>query len=139
MMYPLVSELAGHGVPVAVSLRVLKLARQPYYRWREKPVTDSEVEQAYRANALHEAHVNDPEYGYRLLREAAETAGQPMAARTAWRLCQQNGWHSAFGATRGKNRSRPGPPVHDDHVRRDFTAEEPNRLWLTEHTQAPHG
>lgn len=32
MMYPLVSELAADGVPVAVSLRVLKLARQPYYR-----------------------------------------------------------------------------------------------------------
>ena len=31
MMYPLVSELAADQIPVAVSLRVLKLARQPYY------------------------------------------------------------------------------------------------------------
>ena len=44
-------------IPVAVSLRVLKLARQPYYRWRDQPVAVSEVEQAYRANALHAAHL----------------------------------------------------------------------------------
>ena len=29
-MYPLVRELADDGVPVAVTCRVLKLARQPY-------------------------------------------------------------------------------------------------------------
>ena len=91
MMYPLVSELAADGVPVAVSLRVLKLARQPYYRWRDQPVAVSEVEQAHRANALHAAHLNDPEFGYRLLRDEAEAAGERMAARTAWRLCRQNG------------------------------------------------
>ena len=29
MTYPLVSELAAEGIPVAVTCRVLKLARQP--------------------------------------------------------------------------------------------------------------
>jgi len=29
--------------------------------------------------------------------------------------------------------------VHDDHVRRDFSAEEPNRLWLTDITEHPTG
>ena len=32
-MYPLVRELAVDGIPVTVTCRVLKLARQPYYRW----------------------------------------------------------------------------------------------------------
>ncbi|WP_276309577.1 hypothetical protein [Kocuria tytonicola] len=31
------------GIPVAVSLRVLKLSRQPYYRWRKQQVTKSEL------------------------------------------------------------------------------------------------
>ena len=31
--YSLVSELAVAGIPVTVTCRVLKLARQPYYRW----------------------------------------------------------------------------------------------------------
>ena len=54
------SELAGDGVPVAVSLRVLKLSRQPYYRWRHQQVTKAEVVEAYRSNALLDAHLNDP-------------------------------------------------------------------------------
>ena len=52
-MYPLVRELAAAGarvrVPVAVTCRVLKLARQPYYRWLAAPVTDAELVEAYRA------------------------------------------------------------------------------------------
>ena len=55
-MYPLVRELAADGVPVTVTCRVLKIARQPYYRWLASPVTDAELVEAYRANALFDAH-----------------------------------------------------------------------------------
>ena len=50
------SELAADGIPVAVACRVLKIARQPYYRWLKCPVTDAELAEAYRANALFDAH-----------------------------------------------------------------------------------
>lgn len=91
MMYPLVRELAGDGVPVTVMCRVLRLARQPYYRWLARPVGDAELQHAYRANALFGAHTDNPEFGYRYLLEEARDAGQPMAARTAWRTCSSNG------------------------------------------------
>ena len=42
------SELAADNIPVAVSLRVLKLSRQPYYRWRHQQVTTAELTEAYR-------------------------------------------------------------------------------------------
>ena len=74
MKYPLVHELAADGIPVTVRCRVLKLARQPYYRWLQNPVTEADLEAAHRANALHDAHQNDPEFGYRLLRDEAEAA-----------------------------------------------------------------
>ena len=35
---------------------------------------------------------------------------------------------------RGKN-TRPGPPVHEDHVGRNFTASTPNELWLADITE----
>jgi putative transposase len=87
-----VSELAADGIPVTVTCRVLKIARQPYYRWLADPVTDAEWTQAHRANALHDAHVDDPEFGHRLLADEARDAGQPMADRTAWRLCSIVTW-----------------------------------------------
>ena len=135
MMYPLVRELAGDGIPVTVTCRVLKIARQPYYRWLAHPITAAELTAAYRANALFDAHRDDPEFGYRFLVDEAKEAGEPMAERTAWKLCSQRGWWSAFGKKRGKNGKRPGPPVHDDLVMRDFTADAPNQLWLAEITE----
>ncbi|XNZ00136.1 IS3 family transposase [Micrococcus luteus] len=133
--YPLVSELAADGIPVAVSLRVLKLSRQPYYRWRKQQVTQAELIEAYRANALLDAHVDDPEYGYRFLVGEAAEAGEVMCERTAWRICRDNQWWSVFGKKRGKNGKRPGPPVHDDLVKRDFSADDVNELWLTDITE----
>lgn len=131
MYYPLVSKLAADNIPVAVSLRALKLSRQPYYRWRKQQVTNAELIEACRANALLDAHVDDPEYGYRLL------AGEVMCERTAWRICRDNRWWSVLGKKRGKNGKRPGPPVHDDLVKRGFTADDVNELWLTDITEHP--
>jgi putative transposase len=144
MMYPLVRELAAKDapfrVPVSVTCRVLKLARQPYYRWLAEPVTDAELEEAYRANALFDAHTDDPEFGYRFLADEALDAGEAMADRTAWRICSDNGWWSAFGKKKARGKAKkPGPPVHDDLVKRNFTADAPNELWLgdiTEHWTA---
>ncbi len=129
------SELAVDGIPIAVACRVLKLARQPYYRWLADPVTNAELVQARRANALFDAHRDDPEFGYRFLLDEARDAGQVMADRTAWRICRDNGWWSAFGKKKGGKGRRPGPPVHDDRVMRDFAAEAPNQLWLSDITE----
>ncbi len=144
MMYPLVRELAADGIPVAVTCRVLKIARQPYYHWLACPVTDADLRAAYRANALFDAHRDDPEFGYRFLVDEARDAGEPMAERTAWKICSQRGWWSAFGKKRGKNGKKAGPPVHDDlcavvdkHgvVRHEFAAGAPNELWLADITE----
>jgi putative transposase len=131
-----VSELPADGIPVAVTCRVLNIARQPYYRWLARPVTDAELAEAYRADALFDAHRDDPEFGYRFLADEARAAGRPMVERTAWKICSGMGWWSTFSRKRrrGKGR-RPGPPVHDDLVKRDFTADGPNRLWLADITE----
>lgn len=123
MTYPLVAELADAGIPVTVACRVLKLARQPYYRWRGDPVRDADVLRAYRINALHDAHHDDPTFGYLYLADEARRAGWRMSRRTAWKLCSQAGiLSSAQRQRRGKGK-KAGPPVFDDHVQRVFRAD----------------
>ncbi|WP_313362503.1 hypothetical protein [Kocuria sp.] len=128
-------ELAVNGIPVAVPLRVLKLSGQPYYRWLKPQVTASELVQTYRANALFDAHRDDPEFGSRFLVAEAHAAGEAMCERTAWRICRDNQWWSVFGKKPGKNGKRPGPPVREDLVKRDFTADDLNELWFTDITE----
>ena len=135
MIYPLVRELAVDGVPVTVTCRVLNIARQPYYRWLRSPVTDRELDSAHLANAIFDAHRDDPEFGYRLLADEVHLAGHVACDRTVWRHCRANRWWSSFGKKRAGKSTRPGPPAHDDLVRRVFTADAPNQLWLTDITE----
>ena len=91
------TELAADGIPVTVTCGVLKIARQPYYRWLARPATTAEVTQAYRANALVDAYRDDPVFGYWFLADEARAACESMTDRTAWRICSDNGWWIAFG------------------------------------------
>ncbi len=112
-----------------MTCRVLTLARQPYYRWLKQTITESELVEAYRANALFDAHRDDPEFGHRLLADEARDVGEAMSDRTAWKIASENGWSSAFGKRKARGKGRKaGPPVHDDLVQREFTADAANRL-----------
>lgn len=49
------------------------LPRQPYYRWLANPITESEIVEAHRTNALFADRSDNPETGHRL--EEAWAAG----------------------------------------------------------------
>ena len=140
MIYPLVRELAATGapvrVPVAVTCRVLKIAKQPFYRWLRDPVSDRDWDDAQLINAAVDAHEEAPTFGYRLIADELADLGFEASERRVWRICSENGIVSAIVKRRGKGKSgRQGPPVHDDLVKRVFTATAPNRLWLTDITE----
>ena len=86
MMFPLVRELAVEGIPVTVTCRVLKLCRQQYYRWVHRPVTDGQVDEAWLANAIFDAHRDDPEFGYRFLADEVRLADHDVSDRVVWRI-----------------------------------------------------
>ncbi|RLV47049.1 IS3 family transposase, partial [Nocardioides mangrovicus] len=62
-------------------------------------------------------------------------AGHQVAERTVWRICSENGWWSVFGKPRSRKRPNAGAPAHDDLVRRQFRADAPNKVWLTDLTE----
>ncbi|MGK2957016.1 MAG: hypothetical protein ACSLFB_01150 [Acidimicrobiales bacterium] len=132
MMYPLVRELAVDGIPVTVTCRVLNIARQPYYRWLACPITDAEWDEAQLTNAVFDAHRDDPEFGYRFLADEARSAGHAICDPAVWRICRDNCWWSVFGKPKNRKTAKPGTPAHDDLVRRVFTADTANELWLTD-------
>ena len=139
MIYPLVRELAATSapikVPVAVTCRVLKIAKQPYYRWLRSPLSDRDWEEAQLVNAAVDAHAEAPTFGYRLIADELADLGFEASERRIWRLCQANGIASTTVRRRRGKSVRQGPPVHDDLVRRQFTATAPDRLWLTDITE----
>ena len=138
MSYPLVRDLAAEDFPVRLICGVLGFSAQAYYAWAAAPISRRELEDAYLTNALIDAHGDDPEFGYRFLADELERAGLSAGERRIWRLCsQQKLWSATVRKGRRGSGKTPGPAVHDDHVQRNFTADRPNQVWLTDITEHP--
>lgn len=140
MMYPLVRDLADPTVllrvPVTVTCRVLGFSTQAFYQWLANPVCQRDWDDAHLINAALDLHGDDPEFGYRLLTGELRLKGVTASENRVWRLCSQQRIFSVHSRKRGLNR-KPGPPVHDDLLERDFTAETVNVKWLTDITEHP--
>jgi putative transposase len=134
MRYPLVLDLAADGIAVAVTCRVLKFSKQAFYAWKRNPVTQRDWDDAHLINAALDIHDGAPEFGYRLVADELPEHGVTAGENRVARLCSQQRIFSLHSKKRGLNR-KAGPPVHDDLIGRDFTAEAPNVKWLTDITE----
>ena len=136
MTYPLVQELAAEGIPVRLTCGVLGFSTQAFYKWRSRPCSQRDLDDAHLTNALVDLHEDDPEFGYRFLTDELQAAGHRVGERRVWRLCrQQRLWSTTV--KKGRHGKRPGPAVHDDLVQRQFRAERPDAIWLTDITEHP--
>jgi len=135
-MYPLVLDLAADDIPVTVTCRVLGFSKQAFYQWKVRPVTARDWDDAHLTNAAIDVHHDDPEFGYRFIADELARQGLVASRNRVNRLCTQQRLWSVHARRRGLSR-KPGPPVHDDLVRREFTAARPNELWLTDITEHP--
>jgi hypothetical protein len=113
---------------------VLRFSPQGYYKWRHTPVTKRDLANAYLTNQLIDAHLDDPPFGYRFLADELERLGERTCERRVWRLCSEMAIWSSF-VKKSRSGKKPGPPVHDDLVQRDFSANAMNQLWFTDLTE----
>lgn len=138
MKFPLVRDLAAAGFPVRLICGVLGFSTQAFYRWQARPFSDRDWADAHTINAIVDVHADDPEFGYRLIADELEKAGQATNERRVWRLCRdQQVWSTTIRKGRRGSGKRPGPAVHDDLVRRNFTAAYLDEVWLTDITEHP--
>ena len=138
MTFPLVRDLAAEGIPVVVTCEVPGFSPQAFYKWRANPVCDRDRDDAYLANAIIDIHADDPAFGYRFIADELEADGHQASENRVHRVCRE---HKIWSTTSRKGRKgsgkRPGPAVHDDLVKRVFTAEHLDQVWLTDITEHP--
>ncbi|MCW2760066.1 MAG: Integrase catalytic region [Marmoricola sp.] len=137
-MFRLVQELAGDGIDVAVACRVLKVSRSGYYEWRERP-SARDIDDAYLANTMIDIHAMSRGcYGApRLHAELRMGLGVQVGCKRVARLLRVTRRAEIGGNTHKKRRKKPDPAPHEDLVKRQFVADEPDRLWCTDITEHP--
>lgn len=122
------------GIPVTVACRVLGFSTQGFNKWRRNPISQRDWDDAHLTNLALDIHRDDPEFGYRFVSDEIADHGVTASERRVWRLCSEQKLWSLHAKKRGLTR-KAGPPVHDDLVLRQFTADRINQLWLTDITE----
>jgi transposase InsO family protein len=137
MIFPVVRELAADGVPVAVACRVLGVSTSGYYEAINRPPSRRDIDDAYLLDTIREIHdASRQTYGSpRVHAELRLGLGLAIGRKRVERLmrcCGLQGVHR-----RRWRRGRPAPAPVPDLVHRQFRADAPDRLWVTDITQHP--
>lgn len=134
----MIDRLVATGIDAALACRVLRVSRSGFYAWKNRPPSK-------RARADEELTVTivrihwDSRTSYGARRVHAELrlglqirCGKKRVARLM-RLAGIAG--ISHRRKRGKNRPLPAP--HEDLVKRQFVADGPDKLWVTDITEHP--
>jgi len=139
MIYPVVAELAGDGVPVATACRVLHVSTSGYYAWRDRPTSTRERSNLELVEVIRTIHA-DSRGTYGSPRVHAELRlGAPQRAVSRKRVERLMRAHGIVGVHRrrrgGCTRRDPDAAPSSDLVERRSRAEGPDQLWCTDITQ----
>jgi hypothetical protein len=123
--------------PVRLLCRVLQVSPSAFYDWvgRGRPaVGDDDLDDAYCANLLHDAWAQHRRtYGARRLTAEISDRGHPWNRKKVARLMTVAGIEGIHRRRHGKKRRRlAAGEVAPDLLKRNFTAEYPDQLWVAD-------
>jgi len=119
-----------------VACRKLKVSRAGFYEWRERAPSARQVADQALTETICRIHRDSGgSYGAKRMHdELSIEHGVRCGRKRVARLLREAGLRGVSHVR--KNRSwRPAPAPHDDLVRRQFRADEPDRVWFADITQ----
>jgi putative transposase len=127
--------------PVSLLCRVLKVSRSGYYDWKDRPSSKRDRENAALTEQIREVHERSRGiYGYPRVHAELRALGVRCSRKRVARLMRKAG---IKGCRRGRKkrttRRDPHATPAADLLKRNFTAEAPDRVWTADityvHTQ----
>jgi putative transposase len=135
MRFRLVRELAAEGFPVVVACRALEVSTSGYYEWIDRPPSHRDVVDAHLLDVIRDVHAaSRGTYGVRRVHaELRLGRGTRVGRKRVERLMRTQ--QQAGVRRRRLRRGHPAPATFADLVQRQFVADAPDRLWVTDMTQ----
>jgi Integrase core domain/HTH-like domain len=129
--------MAAEKLPVQLACRVLGVSESGYYAWRDRPLSARAVRHAWLTDEIRRIH-NESRDTYGALRVHAElTLGREVVVGhcAVAMLMARAGIAGLSG--RPRYRRIPHVATASDLVKRDFSRDESDSLWVTDITEHP--
>ena len=131
------TQRTNHGVPHAVSCRLLGVSESWYYKWRSRRPTAAEQRRAeldVKVRIVFET--SGRTYGSPRVCAQLRVDGERVSEKTVARSMRTQGLVARQKRRRrGLTRPDKSAPVTADLIRRDFTAQRPNEKWCGDFKQ----
>lgn len=119
--------------------RILQVSKSGYYKWKQRqhaPETDREADRTEKKRMVSRSfRESRGTYGSPRVHQDLVAWGYTMSVKTVARLMQEQGLRAipkvAFVTTTDSNHTLKTEP---NRLNRDFTAEQPNQVWVTDIT-----
>jgi putative transposase len=127
--------------PVSLLCRVLKVSRSGYYDWKDRPSSKRDRENAALTEQIREVHERSRGiYGYPRVHAELRALGVRCSRKRVARLMRKAGIKGCRRARKKRTTRRdPHATPAADLLKRNFTAEAPDRVWTADityvHTQ----
>ena len=133
----MIDTLVAAGHPVLTCCRILGVSKPGYYRYRNRPTSQTQLRRQWLTGLIREVHVaSRGTYGYRRVHaELTMAMDVTVSSRLVFMLMQDAGVYGLPGPSRVK-RLR-GVVTAGDLVNRKFHRVRPNELWVTDITEHP--
>lgn len=126
------------GYPIAVTCRVLGVSPSGYYAWVKRPPSWRSVTDAALTEKIRSAHAaSKGTYGAPRLRIDLAEAGIRVGRKRVARLMRNVGLTGVSRRRHTVTTVRDGARQAPDLVDRNFTADQPNMLWVADITYIP--
>lgn len=122
--------------PVSLMCKVLGVSRSGFFDWKRRDSSEKEARKNSLVVKISKIHLGSKKiYGSPRVYKTLKGLGEKCSKTTVERLMRENGIRSKikrkFKATTNSNHTLPVAP---NLVKRDFTADAPNKLWCTDIT-----
>ena len=121
---------------MTVLCRVLEVSRSGYYAWKKRPKSLRQQENELLLEKIKDSFENSNKtYGVRRITDDLHDQGKAANHKRVARIKRENGiypkQYKAFVVTTDSDHDKP---VARNFLRRNFCAEEPNQVWVTDLT-----
>jgi putative transposase len=135
--YRLVAELNGDGVRVRQACYSLGVSTSGYYEWKTRAPSARSIRHAWLTDLIGQVHdASHGTYGQPRVRAELQCTHGLVVGRNTVALLMRRAGLSGLPLRRRAKRV-PSQKTVTDLVKRNFTADGPNRLWVTDITEHP--